>query len=379
MTRPLGDVRVVELGGIGPAPHAGMLMADLGADVIRVDRVTLASGGRGDRTRHDLLHRGKRSLAIDLKSARGVEAILRLVAGCDVLIEGFRPGVAEGLGIGPEDCLARNPKLVFGRVTGWGQEGPLSHTAGHDIDYLAASGVLGAIGTEDEPIPPLNLVADFGGGSLYLVAGVLAGLVSARATGEGTVVDAAMVDGVAHLATMAHAAIAEGWWGPRRRSNLLDGGAPFYTTYRTADNAHVAVGALEPQFYAELVEGLGLDASELPSQMDRERWDDMRTVFAARFAARTAAEWESVFSGSDACVTVVVGLADAPGQPHMAARETFVAVEGVTQPRPAPRFDGRRALPGAPPHIGQHTDEILAEAGYAAAEIGVLRSQSIIG
>lgn len=379
MTGPLGDVRVVELGGIGPAPHAGMLLADLGADVIRVDRVTLASGGRGDRTRHDLLHRGKRSLAVDLKSAGGVEVILRIVTGCDVLIEGFRPGVVEGLGLGPEDCLARNPTLVFGRVTGWGQEGPLSHTAGHDIDYLAASGALGAIGTEDEPIPPLNLVADFGGGSLYLVAGVLAGLLSARATGEGTVVDAAMVDGVAHLSTMAHAAIAEGWWGSRRRSNLLDGGAPFYTTYRTADGAHVAVGALEPQFYGELVDGLGLDPSELPSQMDRGRWNELRAVFAARFAARTAAEWESVFSGGDACVTVVVGLADAPGQPHMAARGTFVEVEGVTQPRPAPRFDGRRTLPGTPPHIGQHTDEILAEAGYAASEIGSLRSQSIIG
>ncbi len=379
MTGPLRGIRVIELGGIGPAPHAGMVLADLGADVIRLDRAGLATGGRGDRARQDLLHRGKRSLAVDLKDPVGVEVVLRLVETADALIEGFRPGVAERLGVGPTECRTRNSRLVYGRVTGWGQEGPLSHTAGHDIDYLAVTGALGAIGTVDEPIPPLNLVADFGGGSMYLVAGLLAGLLAARTSGVGTVIDAAMVDGVAHLTTMAHGAIAEGWWGPGRRSNLLDGGAPFYTTYRTADGRHVAVGALEPQFYAALLEGLDLDPDRLPSQMDRSAWSRLRELFAARFAARTAEEWEAVFAGSDACVATVVGLAESPHHPHMAARQVFVEVAGVIQPRPAPRFDGDIGDPGYPPFIGEHTDELLAELGLSDTEVAELRRTSVVG
>jgi alpha-methylacyl-CoA racemase len=379
VTRPLAGVRVIELGGIGPGPHAGMLLADLGADVIRLDRAGMASGGVGDRTRLDLLHRGKRSLAVDLKNPAGIDIVLRLVETADALIEGFRPGVTERLGVGPAECRSRNPRLVYGRVTGWGQDGPLRDSAGHDIDYLAVAGALGAIGTEDEPIPPLNLVADFGGGSLYLAVGVLAGLLAAGITGEGTVIDAAMVDGVAHLTTMAHAAIAEGWWGPRRRSNLLDGGAPFYTTYRTADGRHVAVGALEPPFYAALLEGLDLDPAALPPQMDRTTWSELRTAFSERFATRTAEEWEAVFAGSDACVATVVGLSEAPHHPHMTARRTFVDVAGVTQPRPAPRFDGEPSEPGVPPFIGEHTDAVLTGLGYTPAEVVALRSGAVVG
>ncbi len=379
MKGPLTGFRVLELGGIGPAPFCGMLLADLGADVIRIDRASLATGGRGDRAVHDLLNRGKRSLAVDLKRPEGVEAVLRVVENSAALIEGFRPGVTERLGLGPEVCLERNPSLVYGRMTGWGQVGPLSHTAGHDIDYLAVAGALGAIGTEDLPIPPLNLVADFGGGALYLAVGVLAGVLAAQQTGDGAVIDAAMVDGVAHLTTMAHAAIAEGWWVSRRRSNLLDGGAPFYTTYRTADGEHLAVGALEPQFYAELVEGLGLDGAALPSQNDRERWDELREVFASRFAERTRDEWLDVFDGGDACVAPVLALDEAPDHPHLRARGTFIRESGVVQPAPAPRFAGEVERPGSPPYIGEHSDEVLTDAGYAKEQIDALRRRGVVG
>lgn len=379
MTGPLTGIRIVELGGIGPVPHCGMLLADLGADVIRVDRADLASGGRGDRAVHDPLNRGKRSVAADLKCDEGSALMLRLIGGVQAVIEGFRPGVAERMGLGPDRCLEANPAIVYGRMTGWGQSGPLHDTAGHDIDYLAVSGALGAIGTADRPIPPLNLVADFGGGAMYLAVGVLAGVLSASRTGEGTVIDAAMVDGVAHLTTMAHGAMAEGWWTPNRASNLLDGAAPFYTTYRTADGHHMAVGALEPKFYAELLVRLELDPASLPAQMDRERWGELREVFSRRFGERTRADWIEVFSDGDACVAPVMSLAEAPDHPHLRDRGTFVEVGGVRQPAPAPRFDGRRAEPGRPPFIGEHTDEVLAEYGWSSGEIELLRRRGIVG
>lgn len=354
MPGPLNGVRVIELGGIGPVPHAGMVLADLGAEVIEVVRPGAALDIR------DVLRRGKKSVAVDLKSPEGVAAVLRLVAGSHVLIEGFRPGVAERLGVGPDECLAANPRLVYGRMTGWGQQGPLADRAGHDIDYIAVSGVLSSVGPQGHPYPPLNLVGDFGGGSMLLLVGVLAALRHADETGEGQVIDAAMVDGSALLMAMHHGAVAAGWWTGRRGEELFDGSAPFYTTYRTADDEWVAVGALEPQFFQELVEGLGLDLADLPAQMDREGWPEMRRVFAERFAQRTRAEWEEHFAGSDACVVGVYSMTEAPRHPHLVDRGTFVEVDGVIQPAPAPRFSATPAGPPGPiPAPGEHTSEVF--------------------
>jgi alpha-methylacyl-CoA racemase len=324
-----------------------MLLADLGADVMRVDRAGSAIGGHDASTRHDLLTRGKRSIAVDLKHADGVEVVLRMAAGADALIEGFRPGVADRLGVGPEQCLARNPRLVYGRMTGWGQDGPLSPTAGHDIDYLALSGALHAIGTDDKPI--------------------------------GQVVDAAMVDGVAHLASMAYGMMAAGMWAPVRRSNLLDGGAPFYDTYETADGHHVAVGALEPQFFADLLEGLGLAADELTPQMDRTGWLDMRLRFAEVFRTRTRDEWAEVFAGTDACVAPVLSMAEAPHHPHNTARSTFLDTGEFAQPGPAPRFSATPTdRPSEPVYPGRDTDEILGSMGYDEITISRLRTVGAI-
>ncbi|MGH8875483.1 MAG: CaiB/BaiF CoA transferase family protein, partial [Acidimicrobiia bacterium] len=294
---PLDGLRVVELAGMGPAPFCGMVLADLGADVVRVDRPAGLTG-RADPS--DVLNRGKRSLAVDLKHPEGVGVLLRLVGASDALIEGFRPGVTERLGLGPEVCLARNPRLVYGRMTGWGQEGPLAPAAGHDIDYIALAGALHPIGRPGErPVPPLNLVGDFGGGGMLLALGVLAALFEAHRTGQGQVVDAAMVDGAALLTAMVHGALHDGRWSDRRGANLLDGAAPFYDTYLTADGEALAVGALEPQFYAELLDRLGLDPAELPDQMDRSRWPELRERFAQLFMTRTRDEWAEVFAGSD--------------------------------------------------------------------------------
>ncbi|MFI6638269.1 CaiB/BaiF CoA transferase family protein [Streptomyces sp. NPDC050504] len=340
---PLAGVRVVELAGIGPGPFAAMLLADLGADVVRVDRP--GGAGLGVDPAHDLTNRGKRSVVVDLKAPAGPGTVLDLVERADVLIEGYRPGVAERLGVGPEACLARNPKLVYGRMTGWGQEGPLARRAGHDIAYIAVTGTLGMIGRPDEPpTVPANLVGDYAGGSLYLVVGVLAALQHARgAGGTGQVVDAAIVDGAAHLATMIHGMVAAGGWQDRRGANLLDGGCPFYGTYETADGRHMAVGALEPQFYAEFVDLLGV-RDEVPDRGDLARWGELRATVAARFKTRTREEWTALFEGSDACVAPVLSLREAPEHPHLKARGTFVDHGGITQPAPAPRFS---ATPGA--------------------------------
>lgn len=379
MAGPLQGVSVVELAGLGPAPFCGMMLADLGAQVVRVDRVDAGEGITGNPV-HDLHNRGKESIAIDLKQADGVAIVLALVEKADILIEGFRPGVTERLGLGPDRCLARNPALVYGRMTGWGQNGPLASTAGHDIDYIALSGVLHAVGSSEEPIPPLNLVGDFGGGGVLLAFGVLAALTHARQSGEGQVIDAAMTDGSALLMTSYHGFVAEGWWDPvHRRSNLLDGGAPFYTVYQTSDGRHVAVGALEPQFFAALVDGLGLDPDTLPDQGDRDRWPEMRARFGSVFRTRSLSEWEAHFAGTDACVAPVLSIEEAPSHPHNAQRGTFVQVDGVLQPGPAPRFSATMpsvrkgpALPGA------DTDAVLERLGFNPVEIGKLKGSGAV-
>jgi alpha-methylacyl-CoA racemase len=366
---PLSGLRVVELAGIGPGPFAAMHLADLGADVVRVDRPGPVSPITGD-PRLNLLNRGKRSVAVDLKHPRGAEVVLGLAEKADVLIEGWRPGVAERLGVGPEAVWARNPKLVYGRMTGWGQEGPLAHSAGHDIAYIAVAGALHPIGRAGGPPQvPVNLVGDFGGGSLYLVVGVLAALREAEATGRGQVVDAAIVDGAAHLTTMVHSLMAGGRWTPNRGANLLDTGAPFYDVYETSDGGHMAVGALESQFFAELVRLLGLDRPDFPTQYELDRWPEMRERIAAVFASRTREEWTKVFSGTDACVGPVLSVAEAPHDPHLVARGTYEERDGVVQPAPAPRFSGASAGPHLPPPVpGEHTREALAAWGIDGIE-----------
>ncbi|MFI8419040.1 CaiB/BaiF CoA transferase family protein [Streptomyces sp. NPDC085479] len=352
-TGPLAGVRVVELAGIGPGPFAAMLLGDLGADVVRVDRP--GGAGIGVDPAKDLTNRNKRSVLLDLKSPGGPAAVLDLVERADVLIEGYRPGVAERLGVGPGECLARNPRLVYGRMTGWGQDGPLAPTAGHDIGYIAVTGALGMIGPDPDgpPAIPANLVGDYAGGSLYLVIGVLAALQHARAHGEGQVVDAAIVDGTAHLTTMIHAMVAAGGWQDRRGVNLLDGGCPFYGVYATSDGGHMAVGALEERFYDEFARLLGLEGAT-SLRRDLARWPELREAVAARFRSRTRAEWTEVFEGTDACVAPVLSLREAPAHPHLAARGTFAEHGGLVQPAPAPRFSATPgtlrtgpALPGA--------------------------------
>ncbi|MFP3882518.1 MAG: CaiB/BaiF CoA transferase family protein [Actinomycetota bacterium] len=378
MTGPLSGVVVTELAGLGPAPFCGMVLADLGATVIRVDRPGGASVPIGS-VDTDIMNRGKQSVAVDLKSPDGAAVVLRLVEGSDALIEGFRPGVAERLGVGPAECLARNPSLVYGRMTGWGQTGPMADMAGHDIDYIALSGALHSIGPPERPIPPLNLVGDFGGGGMLLAMGLLAAIIHARSSGEGQMVDAAMVDGSALLMASHHGFVADGWWVPERASNLLDGAAPFYTTYETSDGEHMAVGALEPHFFAALLDGLGLSPEDVGAQNDRERWPAMRDLFAARFKTRTRDEWAAHFDGSDSCVTPVLSMSEAADHPHNSHRGTFLEVEGVTQPAPAPRFSKTHAaIDRGPPVPGADTATVLSAAGFSDEEIGRLRESGAI-
>ncbi|MGD9483221.1 CaiB/BaiF CoA-transferase family protein [Streptomyces sp. TRM70308] len=339
---PLAGVRVVELAGIGPGPFAAMLLGDLGADVVRVDRP--GGAGLGIDPAVDVTGRNKRSVLVDLKAASGAATVLDLVTRADVLVEGYRPGVAERLGVGPKPCLARNPALVYGRMTGWGQEGPLAPRAGHDIGYAALTGALGLAGPAGgPPYAPANLLGDYAGGSLYLVVGVLAALHHARAHGTGQVVDAAIVDGTSHLTAMLHGMLAAGAWQDARGVNLLDGGSPFYGVYETADGGHMAVGALEERFYAEFVRLLGLDPATA-DRTDLAHWPALREAVADRFRTRTRDAWAEVFADSDACVAPVLSLREAPHHPHLAARGTFVDHGGITQPAPAPRFS---ATPGA--------------------------------
>ncbi|MFC4942680.1 CaiB/BaiF CoA transferase family protein [Pseudonocardia sp. GCM10023141] len=358
---PLAGLKVVELAGIGPGPHAAMILGDLGADVVRVDR---PSGGLklGSDDVPDPTLRGRRRVAADLKDPAGKETVLRLVERADILIEGYRPGVAERLGVGPADCHARNPRLVYGRMTGWGQDGPMAPRAGHDINYISMTGALHAIGRAGErPVPPLNLVGDFGGGSMLLVIGVLAASWEAQRSGQGQVVDAAMVDGVSMLSQMVWGLLSQKLWVDEPGSNLLDGHAPFYDTYACSDGEHMAVGSIEPQFYAALLAGLELTDADLPAQFDRDRWPELKARFTEVFASRSRDEWTAVFADTDACVTPVLSYAEAAQHPHIAARSTIVESDGVTQAAPAPRFSrtapevhGRAADP-------ESVDQVLAD------------------
>lgn len=377
---PLTGVRIVELSGIGPGPFAGMLLADLGADVIRVDRATGGSMLQAAEPRLDVLGRGKRSIAVDLKTPEGVATVLDLIAGADAVFEGFRPGVAERLGLGPDVCLGRNPAVVYGRMTGWGQTGPMAPMAGHDIDYISIAGALHPIGRAGQPpTPPLNLVGDFGGGGVFLAFGIVCAILSARATGVGQVVDAAMVDGASILMAPFVAMRSSGMWNNERGTNLLDSGAPFYDAYRTSDGGYLAVGAIEPQFYALLLEGLGLTGEELPGQMDRENWPVVKARFAEVIAGRTRDEWAAVFEGSDACVAPVLEPDEVPENRHMKARDSFMDIAGLVQPRPAPRFS---ATPPADPEparaSGQDTRAVLGELGYSAARVDELLSRGAV-
>ncbi|MBK5265902.1 MAG: CoA transferase [Acidimicrobiia bacterium] len=379
MAGPLTGVQIVELAGIGPGPFCAMMLADMGAEVVRVDRPDQV--GRSNWNSYDVLNRGRRTIAVNLKHPDGVEVVMKLIEAADGLIEGFRPGVAERLGLGPDLCWERNPGLVYGRMTGWGQNGPLSHTAGHDIDYIAISGVLGAIGRAGErPVPPLNLVGDFGGGGLLLAFGMVCGLLEARESGLGQVVDAAMTDGSSILSTFVYGLAAAGLWDlDRKGTNLLDSGAPWYDTYATADGLYMAVGAIEPQFYQALLNGLGLSETDLPAQHDAARWPDLRRAFAERFAEKTREGWVAVFDGTDACVAPVLRLSEAAEHPHNVARSTFVDIDGITQPAPAPRFSRTpSATPAPPAGPGTHTDLVLADMGLSVSAIKALRESGAI-
>jgi alpha-methylacyl-CoA racemase len=372
---PLHGLRIIELESIGPVPMCAMLLADLGADVVRIDRREPSGLGVAMDRRFAINSRNRRSVALDLKGAPGRDAALRLISRADVLLEGFRPGVAERLGLGPAHCHTLNPGLVYGRMTGFGQQGPLAQAAGHDLNYIALTGALHAIGRPGEkPVPPLNLVGDYGGGALYLALGVLAALHERKTSGLGQVVDAAMVDGAASLMSIFYGLSAGGAWGGGRGENLLDGGAPFYDTYATADGRYVAIGALEPKFFAELAQRIGLDAKYVKRQHDRKQWPEMRAAMAAIFQTRTRGEWCTQLEGTDACFAPVLSIEEAPQHPHARARGAFIEIDGVVQPAPAPRFS-RSAVgqPGAAPESGAHTDEVLAEAGFSRAEIDVLR------
>ncbi len=379
MSGPLDGLRVVELAGLGPAPFCGMVLGDLGAHVVRIDRRGSVTDWLLSSPNNDVHNRGKRSIVIDLKNPQGLEVALDLIEGSEALIEGYRPGVTERLGLGPAACLARNPALVYGRMTGWGQSGPYATMAGHDIDYIALSGALGSIGTTERPIPPLNLVGDFGGGGMLLALGILAAVIAARRSGEGQVVDAAMVDGSALLMASHHGLMADGSWNAQRESNLLDGAAPFYSTYPTSDGGHMAVGALEPQFYSELLEVLGLDSDRLPAQMDREGWPQIREEIASRFAQRTRDEWERAFRGRDACVAPVLSMEEARDHPHNRERATFTEIGGFFQPAPAPRFSSTIIdRPQPPVDAGADTDSILTGLGYSPGQIGKLRGSGAV-
>lgn len=380
MSGPLSGLRVVEMLGIGPSPFCGMLLADLGADVVRVERPV-----RGDphsaRRPQDVLGRGRRSIGINLKAEGASDVVLDLIAASDVVIEGFRPGVMERLGLGPDECLARNPRLVYGRMTGWGQDGPLASRAGHDVNYIAVAGVLGTMGERESPPPvPLNLVGDFGGGGMLLALGVLSALFDVRRSDCGQVVDAAIVDGSATLLSMMYAMMAQGRWIDDRASNLLDGAAPYYSTYATSDGRYVALGAIEDRFYAELLDVLGFAPDELPDREDRTQWPVLRATFAERIGGRPLSYWIRAAEDRDACLAPVNTLTGAAEDSHLRNRRTFATVDGVVQPSPAPRFS--RTKPRVPPSApvpGRDTDSVLRSLHLTAERLAALRSAGVFG
>ena len=364
---PLSGVRIIELAGIGPGPFCGMMLSDMGAEVIRIDRPAKSSVRRTI----DVLARGRKSIAVDLKTKAGVETVLRLCESADALFEGFRPGVTERLGLGPELCMARNPKLVYGRMTGWGQEGPMAQAAGHDINYISLAGALHAIGNKGgKPVPPLNLVGDFGGGGMLLAFGLVCGILEARGSGKGQVIDSAMVDGAASLMAMFFSMQAVGAMNHERASNMLDGGAHFYDTYETSDGKYISLGSIEPQFYALLLEKAGLDADVFGSQMDKSRWADYKSELTVVFKTKTRDEWCGIMEGTDICFAPVLSLDEVAHHPHNSHRDTFVELEGVTQPAPSPRFD--RTVPElthAARKPGEDSREVLSAAGFSDMEI----------
>jgi len=371
---PLTGLKIIEFAGIGPGPFCGMLLSDLGADVVRIDRK-----GQGRGSPADITARGRRSVGLDLKNPASIETCLRLFETADVVFEGFRPGVMERLGLGPDVALKRNPKLVYGRMTGWGQLGPYAQAAGHDMNYIAITGALHAIGTEDKPIPPLNLVGDFGGGALYLAFGILAGVIKARETGEGQVIDCAMSDGAASLMAMFYGFKASGAWTESRRSNLLDGGAHFYDTYQCSDGKWVSIGSIEPQFYALLLEKTGISDPAFKAQMDRGAWPDLKAKLAAVIATKTQSEWCALMEATDVCFAPVLDLDEAPKHAHNVSRQTFVEVAGVTQPAPAPRFSKTPgAIQGPPPAIGAHDQEALRDWGFSEADVSALKANGAL-
>jgi len=380
MGGPLHGVKVIEIAGIGPGPFCAMMLSDMGAEVVRIDRAQNVRGGDPSKPSLDLLNRGRRNVGVDLKQAEGVELVLRLVAKSDALLEGFRPGVMERLGLGPDVCLARNPRLVYGRMTGWGQEGPMAQAAGHDINYIALAGALDPIGRRGEaPVPPLNLVGDFGGGGMLLAFGMACALLEAKTSGKGQVVDAAMVDGAAVLMNIFYGMRQAGFWSDERGTNLLDTGAHFYDVYETKDGKYVSIGSIEPQFYAELLQRTGLDKEKLPHQMDRTKWAELKERLRGIFKTKTRDEWCALMEGSDVCFAPVLSLGEAPEHPHIKARGTFVTVAGALQAAPAPRFSRTRPEISRPPaHPGQHTDDTLADWGFTQAEIANLRERKAI-
>jgi alpha-methylacyl-CoA racemase len=376
----LSGIRIVEMAGIGPAPFCGMLLADMGAEILRVDRLAGADLGIAIPPRFDLLNRNKRSVAVDLKSSEGRETVLRLIGGADAVIEGFRPGVMERLGVGPEVCLAANRRLVYGRMTGWGQSGPLSQSAAHDINFIAITGALNAIGRAGgAPVVPLNLIGDFGGGALYLAMGILAALLCARTTGQGQVVDAAITDGVANLLAMHYGYRQAGEWSLDRGTNITDGGAPFYDVYLTKDARYVSVGAVEKKFYLDLLQRMGLGQIDLPAQDDRGGWEEVRARLQDMFKTRTRDEWCSLLEGTDACFAGVLDMDESVRHPHNAARKTHVEFQGVLNPAPAPRFSATPSdIRKAPPAPGEDTDGALLDWQFSAAEIASLKAVGAI-
>ncbi len=376
----LTGYRILEFAGIGPGPMCAMLLSDMGADVLRIDRSADAGLGIAMPTKFATLNRGRRSVAFDLKRKEATDAVFKLIERADALIEGFRPKVMERLGLGPDECLKRNPRLVYGRMTGWGQEGPIAHASGHDINYIALTGALHAIGRRGQaPVPPLNLVGDFGGGALYLALGIVAGLLEAHKSGKGQVVDAAMVDGAASLMTATYGMHASGFWNDNRGENILDTGAHYYDVYETKDGKYISIGSIEAKFYEELLEKSGLKGQELPRQNDRPAWPAMKEKIAAVFRTKTCDEWCRIMEGSDVCFAPVLDLNEAPKHPHNAHRGTFVEVDGVVQPGPAPRFSRTPSkVQGPPAKPGEHTKEALKDWGFSASELESLAKAGAI-